>query len=46
MAEKIGVEETRTEGLEGIDSQYILMLILGSRTRFFKMGFSIGLGKG
>jgi hypothetical protein len=30
MAETMGVEETGTEGLEGLDSQYISMSILRS----------------
>jgi hypothetical protein len=30
MVETIGVEETETEGLEGLDYQYISMLILKS----------------
>jgi hypothetical protein len=47
MDKTIGVEETETEGLEGPNYQYILMLILKySYTRSFKLYFSIGLDKG
>jgi hypothetical protein len=45
MEEIIEEEENGTEGLEGLDSPFILMLIPRNRTNCSKLGSLAGLGK-
>jgi hypothetical protein len=45
MVEIIEEEETKIEGLEGLDSQFICMLIPRNLINCFKLGSLTGLGK-